>query len=134
MYDPPGLVEGPWGKRNNGLGVSSSVASASLKQSHMVLTGGPPQHPVQPPIAHQTSAYSSLTYGAGAGAGSSVMNNRHRNNTLGNSIPAHSKVHHYTTIPNHLPHYDGVKKENVNQLSPVKKRVKESSPQGQHGM
>jgi hypothetical protein len=135
MYDPPGLVEGPWGKRNGGLGVgvSSSAASASLKQSHMVLTGGPPQHPVQPPLAHQTSSYSSLTYGGAGASGGNGLNIRNRNNNIGNSIPAHSKIHHYSTLSNHLPHFDGVKKENHNQLSPVKKRVKESSPQGQNG-
>jgi hypothetical protein len=125
MYEPQGLIEGAWGKRNAGPGVNSNPASSSLKP-HMVLAAGH-QHPIQPPLAHQTN-YSSLLYGNG---GSSVGNgiNRNRHN-IGNSIPAHSKVHsHYNgNSSSHLGHYESVKKENANQLSPVKKRVKESSP------
>lgn len=126
-------MEGPWGKRNGGLGVNSNSAAASLKP-HMVLTSGHPQHPmsIQPPLAHQTS-YSSLSYGNSStmgNGGSSI--NRNRSNNIGNSIPAHSKVHHYNgnSSSHNVGHYDGhgVKKENVTQLSPVKKRIKESSP------
>ncbi|XP_021954938.1 homeodomain-interacting protein kinase 3 isoform X2 [Folsomia candida] len=130
MYEPQGLIDGPWGKRNGGLGVNSNAAAASLKPSHMVLAPGHPQHSIQPPLAHQTT-YSSLNYGPGnnvVGNG----NNRNRNNNIGNSIPAHSKVHHYHgNSSSHIGHhYEGghVKKENATQLSPVKKRIKESSP------
>jgi hypothetical protein len=121
MYDPPGIVhDGPWGKRNGGNVVGSNVG---MKASQIVLA--PPQHhqhPMQPPIAHQPSAYSSLTYNGSNG----------RQN-MGNSIPAHTKLHHDPNGSQYLPYFDGYRKmnENVPQLSPVKKRVKESSPQGQ---
>lgn len=131
MYEPTGIVDGPWGKRNGGIsvGVATNAVSgaSSMKNPQMVLSTGPPQHSVQPPLAHQTSSYSTLSYAAGTGG-----NGNNRAN-IGNSIPAHSKVHHY---PNgNQYHFDGLKKmnENVNQLSPVKKRVKESSPHSHNG-
>ncbi|CAL8116038.1 unnamed protein product [Orchesella dallaii] len=135
MYEPTGIVDGPWGKRNGGISVgvpTNPVSGASaMKNPQMVLTTGPPQHPVQPPLAHQTSSYSTLSYTAGASGSSSSVNNR----AIGNSIPAHSKVHHYPNGSQYVTHFDGVKKgnDNVSQLSPVKKRVKESSPHNHNG-
>ncbi|CAG7722168.1 unnamed protein product [Allacma fusca] len=120
MYDPPGIVEGPWGKRNST--INSGNSGSSMKASQMVLAPQHQQHSVQiqPPLAHQTSSYSSLSYSGG---------NNGRNN-IGNSIPAHSKIHQYSNGSQYVTHFDGLKKvnDNVTQLSPVKKRVKESSP------
>ena len=120
MYDPPGIVDGPWGKRNGTISSGNSVSG--MKTSQMVLPSQHQQHAVQiqPPVAHQTSSYSSLSYNGGSNG---------RNN-MGNSIPAHSKMHQYSSGSQYVTHYDGLKKvnENVTQLSPVKKRVKESSP------
>jgi len=118
MYDPPGIVDGPWGKRNGG-----SVGGNIAMKPQIVL--GPPQqhqHPMQPPIAHQPSAYSSLTYNGSNG----------RQN-IGNSIPAHTKLHHDPNGSQYLPYFDGYRRmnESVPQLSPLKKRVKESSPHNQ---
>jgi hypothetical protein len=115
MYDPPGIVDGPWGKRP---GLNTSSSNGGMK-SQIVLAPQHSQHPMQPPLAHQTSSYSSLSY-------TGIGNGRPH---VGNSIPAHSKVHHE---PNnqYMPYFEGYKKtnESMNQLSPVKKRVKESSP------
>lgn len=114
MYDPPGIVEASWGKRNGGLVNSSS--NSGVKGSQIVLTS---QHLMQPPLAHQTT-YSSLQYN-----GSGHSNGR---NHVGNSIPAHSRTHNDSN-GQYIQYVDSSKKFNENQLSPVKKRVKENSPQ-----
>lgn len=134
MYEPSGIVDGPWGKRSSGISVGVPTnpvsVSASMKNPQMVLSAAPPQHSVQPPLAHQTSNYSTLNYG-NSGSSSSNVNNRVN---IGNSIPAHSKIHPYSNGNQY--HFDGLKKanDNLSQLSPVKKRVKEGSPHNHNGM